>query len=95
MDRIVTASGKEYPCGFFGVVAAAGILYTNVQISFPEAYQIFSDEWETHVLKYIYESNGGEEERSLRGYTTFIGAEILFNDRNELRISMRKPFADE
>lgn len=95
MDRLITATGKEYPCSFFGVVKAAGILYTNVEIDFQEAFQVFSDPKETSVLKYVYEQEGEECERVIRGATVFIGAERIFDNADSLRISLRRAFAEE
>lgn len=93
MDKIVTSTGKEFPCSFFGVVAVAGILYADIKTGFLEAYQVFSDEKETSELTYKFESNGLQTERAVRGHTVFLGIENLLDKPNEVRISMQRPFA--
>lgn len=94
MNAIVTSTGKTIPCSFFGV-AGAGVLFADVDMDFIDAYQVFSSKAETQRLKYLYESNGEQCERVVDGFTVFMGINLLERESFPLRVSLRRPFADE
>lgn len=95
-DVVVTATGKSFLCTFLGVVHLAGIVYINVDMDFMEAYKVFSDPEETKVLTYKCIANGEPYERVLKGFTKFLGLENVPSDDKELlRVSLRKEFAEE
>ena len=92
MNRVITAAGQEIPCNFFGL-AIQGVLVMDVQMGFDEAYEAFKDPANNKERRFIYESNGFEEERSVKGYTALSYIENLFRDTEEVRVALQRPFA--
>lgn len=94
MNRLFTATGMSFPCTFFGV-AGTDVLIADIQADFLIAAWVFSDESETSEIKYIYDNNGKEETRVIRGFTSLLLVSNQYGEIPRVRIELQRPFVME
>ena len=83
--------GTELECTLFGL-ASVGILYIDiVGGTLTNMLEIFSDKNRTKRMTYKTQN----EEVIRDGFTTILGVQLPSADSNTVRISIRKPYADE
>lgn len=90
MNTLLTATGKEFPCNFFGV-AGAGALIADIDTDLITAAKIFSDASETSEINYIFDSNGEEASRSVKGFTFLYSISNLYGMTAGVRIMLQRP----
>lgn len=86
MSVLKTLTGKEYNCNFVGV-SDNSVLYMQLEISFQEALNVFTDSNETAVLSWI-----GLNDNVIRkeeGFTEFGGFTIT-DGQCPVRVRMLK-----
>lgn len=93
MNKIITATGKEIVCSFFGMVPR-GVYYADVEADFITAFQIFSDPEETSMIKYIYDNDGEEATQTIKDFTALLSISNLQEKPESVRISMQRSFSD-
>lgn len=92
MNTLLTANGIKFPCNFFGV-ASAGCLIVDVDTDLITAANIFNDENETSEIKYIFDNNGEEEIRLVKGFTSLLSVSNLYGEITGVRIMLQRPFS--
>ena len=91
MPTITLNNGIRYECPFCGL-ASVGILYVDlVGMNLVQALEVFNNPENTKHLEYI----SGSEQVSYEGFTFLIGVEWAYNDRNAVRVSLRRPYEGE
>lgn len=91
MPTITLNNGIKYECPFCGL-ASVGILYVDlVGMNLVQALEIFNNPENTKHLEHI----SGSEQVSYEGFTFLIGVEWAYNDRNAVRVSLRRPYEGE
>lgn len=93
MNRLLTASEKKFPCSFFGI-ASAGVLIADIDTDLITAAKVFSDEAETSEIKYIFDSNGDESIRLVKGFTSLLSISNLYGETSGVRVMLQRPFSD-
>lgn len=96
MAKVILNDGTEYECTFFGL-ASVGIQYVDVVgQTMKEAMDKFSDTAATAVMTYVTEDDTGKQQTVVRkGFTTLLGVQLPAADGNTVRVSLRRPYADE
>ncbi len=90
-QKITLADGTEYECRLFGL-ASVGILYIDlIGATLLQALTDFSD---TEKTKRIICENQNETV-TREGFTKILGVEIPSAEWDTVRVSLRKPYADE
>ena len=88
MNKFKINNGTIYECPFCGL-ASVGILYVDlVGMNLVQALEIFNNPENTKHLEHI----SGSEQVSYEGFTFLIGVEWAYNDRNAVRVSLRRPY---
>lgn len=91
MNKFKINNGTIYECPFCGL-ASVGILYVDlVGMNLVQALEIFNNPENTKHLEHI----SGSEQVSYEGFTFLIGVEWAYNDRNAVRVSLRRPYEGE
>ena len=91
MNKFKINNGTIYECPFCGL-ASVGILYVDlVGINLVQALEIFNNPENTKHLEHI----SGSEQVYYEGFTFLIGVEWAYNDRNAVRVSLRRPYEGE
>ena len=91
MPTFTLNNGTVYECPFCGL-AAVGILYVDIMgVDLMDALTAFSDTAATSHMEY----DGGETQKSYDGFTKILGVEYAYNDTTAVRVSLRRPYADE
>lgn len=90
-QKITLADGTEYECRLFGL-ASVGILYIDlIGVTLLQALTDFSNAEKT--ARIICENQN--ETVTREGFTKILGVEIPSVEGNAVRVSLRKPYADE
>ena len=88
---LVLNDGTELECTLFGLTSV-WILYIDiVGGTLTNMLEIFSDKNKTKRMTYKTQN----EEVIRDGFTTILGVQLPSADSNTVRISLRKPYADE
>lgn len=88
---LILNDGTELECTLFGL-ASVGILYIDiVGGTLTNMLEIFSDKNKTKRMTYKTQN----EEVIRDGFTTILGVQLPSADSNTVRVSIRKPYADE
>lgn len=93
MNLLLTASGKTFPCDFFGV-AGVGVLIADIETDLITAANIFSDKKETSIITYRYDNDGEVSERIIKGFTAMVSLSPLYGDKSGIRIALQRQFVD-
>lgn len=90
MDKIRTATGLEFDCGFFAEASNGTLYFIVCNISAVEAVTVFYNRAETATLQYVV---GGEVVAERTGY--IINMDTVTQADGSVRIGLRRPFVGE
>lgn len=93
MNIFLTATGKEFPCNFFGI-ASAGVVIADLDVDLITAAKVFSNKSETEEIHYIYDNNGEEADRVVKGFTSLLSVSNLYGETIGVRVMLQRQFAD-
>lgn len=94
---LILGSGARLPCRFAGLATIAPQAFIEVQTSFVEAYNLFSNQSETmKMLDISVDADGNETITNvIKGYIILMGIEIPDDSSGFVRVSLRRKYVDE